>query len=61
MITRQVSFKDEEETLCFGIQVETNDEEWFIICACCGSIFDEEGAHDVQPLGDWVDFSSYIV
>lgn len=60
MITRQVSFKDDDEELCYGIQVETDENEWFIICACCGSIFDEEGAHDVQPLGEWVDFSDFI-
>lgn len=60
MITRQVSFKDEEETLCIGIQVETNETEWYIICACCGAIFEQEDVHDVQPLGNWVDFSDYI-
>lgn len=60
MTTRQVSFKDGDETLCYGIQVETAGNEWYIICACCGNIFDETGVHDVKPLGDWVDFSSYI-
>lgn len=60
MTTKQVSFKDKDENLCYGIQVETDDNEWYIICACCGNIFDEEGAHDIKPLGDWVGFSSHI-
>ena len=60
MTTRQVSFKDEDETLCYGIQVETADNEWYIMDACCGNIFDETDVHDVKPLGDWADFSSYI-
>ena len=43
-----------------------------VICACCGAIFDIDEIYAIadedhfageviKPLGDWVDFSDYIV
>lgn len=60
MIAKQCLFRDEEENLCQGIQVETADNKWFIICACCGSIFEQEDVHDVQVFNDWANFSNCI-
>lgn len=60
MTTKQVSFRDEEDTLNYGIQVKTDENDWFIICACCGTIFEPDDVYDVQPLNHWADFSEHI-
>lgn len=60
MLAKQVTFKDEEENNCFGIQIEVSDSEKYIICACCGTIFEEEDVHDIKPLGEWLNFSDFM-
>lgn len=60
MCSEQVKFYDEENALSFGIQVWTDADNWFIICAHCGAIFYPENVHDVEVLGYWVDFSDCI-
>ena len=54
---------------CFMIGVAYEDK---FICACCGGVFEIDKLYEnadedkfsgevITPLGDWIDFSDYIV
>lgn len=60
MFCEQVKFYYEENNFCFGIRVWNGADNWFIVCAHCGTVFYPENVHDVEALGYWVDFSDYI-
>lgn len=56
----QVIFKDFEDEECAGILVTPTDDEAFIICACCGSIFEPDEVEIIKRFSTWVDFSDFI-
>lgn len=66
MITKQVRFLDTEENKVFGGILVDDGCDSFIICGCCGGIYElpdaiNEGTiEDVTPL-DWIDISDEII
>ena len=59
MFTRQVIFKDEKGTIFGGIYVEFDDER-YIICGCCGGVFDADEVEIVKTFEDWVNIEEEI-
>lgn len=61
MYCEQVKFVDKENKQYYDIRIFINGQnDWYIICGCCGAIFSPEEVHEVETLGDWVDFQEYI-
>lgn len=56
MTTRQVKFKDPDGEILGGILV--NDE--FIICGCCGGVFEMEEVTILHRYPDWINISDEI-
>ena len=61
MITRQIQFRDDENVIHGGILVKENDNNGFIICDCCGCIFDLEDVTIITTYDYWVDLDSEII
>ena len=57
MYAKQIQFKDDEDTIFGGILV--NDE--YIICGCCGGIFEKEEVTILKEFENWVDISEEII
>lgn len=61
MYCEQVAFFDKENNEYYGIRIFLDGQDnWYIICGCCGAIFSPKDVHGVETLGDWVDFQEYI-
>lgn len=56
----QIIFKDFEGEECAGILATPPIGEAFIICACCGSIFEPDEVEIIKRFPTWVDFSDFI-
>lgn len=56
MEAKQVGFIPEDEELHYGIMV--NNE--FIICGCCGGVFEINEVELVEVFETWVDISDEI-
>lgn len=63
MYTYQVKFRvneeEDEDVVLGGIYVENGDEQ-YIICGCCGSVFDADEVCIVEKYEDWFDLSEEI-
>ena len=53
MLTKQCVFKDEDGNLTGGIYIEIGDEK-YIICGCCGGVFELEDVADLKLFDTWV-------
>ncbi len=61
MITKQVKFVDvDEHTIHGGILIIQGDEQ-YIICGCCGGVFEIEDVEIVKEFPDWIDISDSII
>ena len=63
MITRQVRFRykgDDNDTYFGGILIE-DGEESFIICGCCGIVFEIDEIEEIQKYEHWVNISDEII
>ena len=59
METKQVKFKDEENTFHYGILI-TNGYESYVICGCCGGILTVgEDCEIIQEM-EWIDIEYAI-
>lgn len=65
MIIKQVKFRPEGENEYFGgIYVQSHElEDGFIICGCCGSVYEIEDItkEDIQIYENWVNISEEII
>ena len=57
MLTRQVKFIDENETVLGGIMID-ND---YIICGCCGGVIEVEEVTILETYDTWVNISEEII
>lgn len=61
METKQVKFVAlGEEAIMGGILITDGDKE-YVICGCCGGIFEMEDIEILQEFSDWVDISYSII
>lgn len=59
MVTKQCVFKDEEGSELGGIYVENGDNV-YIICGCCGGVFDLTDITGLKLFDNWVDIEEEI-
>ena len=57
MLTRQVKFIDENETVLGGIMI--NDD--YIICGCCGGVIETEDVTILEIYDTWINISEEII
>ena len=57
MYVKQIQFKDDEDNIFGGILV--NNE--YIICGCCGSIFEKKEVTILKAFENWVNISNEII
>jgi len=62
MITKQVKFKYLcDDSVHGGILIIQGDEQ-YIICGCCGSVFEvDEDIEILQTYNEWIDISNSII
>ena len=61
MITRQVRFRSLDDDTYFGGILVKDSKESFIICGCCGSIFEMDDIAEIQEYEHWVNISDEII
>ena len=62
MQTVQIKFRSaEEKTWQGGILVAEGLEDAYVICGCCGGIFEMDDVDEMVIFSDWVDVSSEIM
>lgn len=61
MITKQVKFVDVYEHTTHGGILIIQGNEKYIICGCCGSVFEMEDVEIVKEFPDWIDISDSII
>lgn len=61
MITKQVKFVDAHEHTIHGGILITEGWEQYVICGCCGSVFEIEDIEIVKEYPDWIDISDSII
>lgn len=62
MFIRQCKFEDEEGNIFGGIVIddENNDYE-FVLCGCCGSLFEIQDVKIIEIFDTWVNLSDEII
>ena len=62
MIIYQCKFRPfGEEAWQGGIYVNINLEYAYIICGCCGAVFEMDDIADLEIFDDWVNLSEEII
>lgn len=57
---KQCEFRDDEGKICYGILCDFDNDDKYIICACCGAIFDPDEVEITEIYDCWVNFSDFI-
>ena len=61
MIITQVRFRSEGEDISHGgILVEVDDDS-YVICGCCGSIFEMDEIQEMNKIESWIDINDAII
>ena len=58
---KQCKFKDYDNKVCGGILCEFDNGDKYIICGCCGEIFDVNEVEILETYAYWVDLSDEII
>lgn len=61
MITKQVKFVDVYEHTIHGGILITEGNDQYIICGCCGGVFEIEDVEIVEEFPNWIDISDSII
>ena len=60
-MVRQCSFMDDEGNTLGGIYCDFDNGDRYIICGCCGGIFDPNEVENLEIFNFWVDLSEEII
>lgn len=58
---KQCKFKDYDNNICGGILCDFDNGDEYIICGCCGGIFDPNEVEILETYAYWVDLSDEII
>lgn len=61
MTTKQVRFRGKGEDTYFGGILVEDGEKSFVICGCCGAVFDMNDIEEIQKYENWVDIGNEII
>ena len=61
MLTRQVRFRSLDDDAYFGGILIEDGKNSYIICGCCGSVFEMDDIAEIQEYENWVNISDEII
>lgn len=61
MFTQQVRFRCEGDDAYLGGILVEDGEKSFVICGCCGGVFEMDDIEEIQKYENWVDLSNEII
>lgn len=61
MTTKQVRFKTTDGPRQFGGVYVRDGSREYVICGCCGGVFQMDEIKEFEELDDWVNFSKFIL